>query len=103
MANTKSSSSQAVALKYEASDAPTIIAKGEGGIAEEIIRLANESNVPLYENAELVQLLAQLKLGDNIPEVLYKVIAEVIAFAYYLQGKTTGTPNKDIPAGFKLK
>lgn len=77
----------AVALKYDGDDAPTITATGEGSIAEEIIRIANEANIPLYENADLVELLSKLELGDHIPDVLYRVIAEIIAFAYYLQGK----------------
>lgn len=77
----------AVALKYDGDDAPTITATGEGSIAEEIIRIAKEANIPLYENADLVELLSKLELGDHIPDVLYRVIAEIIAFAYYLQGK----------------
>ena len=77
----------AVALKYDGDEAPTITATGEGAIAEEIIRIAKEANIPLYENADLVELLSKLELGDHIPEMLYKVIAEIIAFAYYLQGK----------------
>ena len=83
----------AVALKYDGDDAPTITATGEGSIAEEIIRIAKEANIPLYENADLVELLSKLELGDHIPEVLYRVIAEIIAFAYYLQGKVPGDFN----------
>ena len=82
----------AVALKYDGEEAPTITATGEGSVAEEIIRIAKEANIPLYENADLVALLSKLELGDNIPEVLYKVIAEIIAFAYYIQNK--------VPEGF---
>ena len=82
----------AVALKYDGDEAPTITATGEGSIAEEIIRIAKEANIPLYENTDLVELLSKLELGDHIPEVLYRVIAEIIAFAYYLQGK--------VPEGF---
>ncbi len=78
----------AVALKYDEETAPKVTAKGEGDLASEIIRIARESNVPLYENPELVGLLAKIELGDEIPETLYRVIAEIIAFAYYLQGKT---------------
>ena len=88
-------SATAVALKYDGEDAPTITATGEGSVADEIIRIAKEANVPLYENADLVALLSKLELGDNIPEVLYKVIAEIIAFAYHIQGK--------VPEGFDQK
>lgn len=43
--------------------------------------------MPIYENAELVRLLAELELGDAIPGPLYRSIAEIIAFAWYLKGK----------------
>lgn len=79
--------SRAIALKYDEVSAPKLIAKGESAIADEIISLAQEFGVPLYENTELVGILSKLELGDEIPEVLYRVIAEIIAFAYHLQGK----------------
>ena len=79
---------QAIALQYDEINAPKLVAKGEHDVAEEIIKLAKEFGVPLYENSELVELLAKLELGDEIPEVLYRVIAEVIAFAYHIKGKT---------------
>lgn len=73
---------QAVALFYDGSAAPTITAKGEGQVAEDIIALALESGVPLCDNAPLVDLLSKMSLGDTIPEELYVVVAHVIAFAY---------------------
>lgn len=81
---------KAIALKYDEVSAPKLSAKGEAEIAEEIIRIAEAHGVPLYENSELVGILAKLELGDEIPEILYRTIAEVIAFAYYLQGKVPG-------------
>lgn len=77
----------AVALHYDGDNAPQVSAKGHGALAEEIIRLARENNIPLQENAELVSLLSKLELGEEIPEALYIAVAEIIAFAYYLQGK----------------
>ena len=56
-------------------------------LAEAILAIAREHDVPIYENAELVKLLARLELGDAIPEALYRTIAEIIAFAWYLKGK----------------
>jgi len=79
--------SQAIALKYDEITAPKLTAKGQDDLANEIIRLAQEHNIPIYENSELVRILSTLELGDEIPEILYRVIAEIIAFAYYLQGK----------------
>lgn len=84
--------SKAVALTYDGSSAPVISAAGESALAEEILRIAREHEVPIYENAELVEILARLEVGSEIPELLYRAIAEIIAFVYMLKGKT--------PAGF---
>jgi len=79
-----------VALKYDGESAPRITAKGRGYIAEEILTIAREHNIPMYEDPELVKLLSQLELGDEIPRSLYLAVAEVIAFAYSISGKTLG-------------
>lgn len=76
---------KAIALFYDGNRAPVVSAKGVGREAEEIIRIADEAGVPLCDNAPLVELLAQLELGDSIPESLYIAIAHIIAFAYKLQ------------------
>jgi len=76
-----------VALQYDGENAPAVIAKGSGHIAEEILKIAAENNIPLHEDAELAQLLSQLELGDEIPRALYVTIAQVIAFAYIISGK----------------
>lgn len=78
---------QAIALSYDGSNAPSLTAKGDDELAEAILAIAREYEVPIYENAELVRLLARLELGDAIPEPLYRTIAEIIAFAWYLKGK----------------
>lgn len=85
---TSSSRETAVALKYDGKRAPTVAASGMDEVAEEIIRIAREHEVPLYENAELAGILARLDLDEEIPETLYRVIAEILAFAFNLQGKT---------------
>lgn len=87
--------SSAVGLKYqqapaqagEKSQAPTIIAKGFGELADEIIALAKDSGVLIHEDPYLSDFLATLDLGQEIPEQLYHVIAELISFSYVLQGK----------------
>lgn len=78
---------QAIALKYDGTHAPTLTAKGDDELAEEILKIARDYDVPIYENAELVKLLARMELGDSIPEELYRTIAEIIAFAWNLKGK----------------
>jgi len=83
---------QAIALSYDGQQAPTLSAKGDDELAEAILAIAREHEVPIYENAELVRLLARLELGEQIPEALYLTIAEIIAFAWQLRGK--------VPYGF---
>mgnify|MGYP003126295181 FL=1 len=85
---TQQESRAAVALKYDGEKAPTISATGTHELAEEIIRIAREHNVPLYENAELASILARLSLNEEIPESLYRVIAEILAFAFHIRGLT---------------
>ncbi len=77
----------AVALHYDGESAPQVTAKGSGELAEQIMAIARQHDIPLQENAELVQLLSQLELGDEIPQELYLAIAEIIAFTYMLKGK----------------
>ena len=79
---------RAVALSYDGQRAPVVSAAGSGDVAEQIIALAREHGIPLFENAELLKLLAQVDLGEEIPETLYLCIAQVIAFAYKIQGKS---------------
>lgn len=78
---------QAIALSYDGVNAPSLTAKGDDELAEAILAIAREYEVPIYENADLVRLLARMELGDAIPEALYRTIAEIIAFAWYLKGK----------------
>lgn len=77
----------AVALLYDGENAPRVTAKGRGKLAEEILTLARENDIPLEKDPELVSILAQIPLGDEVPEALYRAIAEVIAFAYLVSGK----------------
>ncbi|WP_207062453.1 EscU/YscU/HrcU family type III secretion system export apparatus switch protein [Motiliproteus sp. SC1-56] len=76
---------RAVALTYDKERAPYVSAKGQGLIADEIIRVAREHGVLLHEDPALVESLAVLELGQEIPAALYQAIAEVIAFAYSLR------------------
>ena len=76
---------KAIVLKYEGVGAPLVTASGEGIVAEQIIDLARQLGVPMYENAELTELLSMLELGDEIPHDLYVIIAQIIALAYSLK------------------
>lgn len=83
----KSAPRFAIALEYDGKQAPIVTARGHHEIADEILQLAEQENIPVHEDAELSLLLEQLDLGDHIPEALYLVIAEVLSFAYRLSGK----------------
>lgn len=86
---------RAIALEYDGENAPTVTATGEGELAEEIIRIAREHNIPLRQDADLTALLKGLQLGEEIPPVLYRVIAEVIAYAYWVSGKVPVNKDKN--------
>ena len=77
----------AIALEYDGEDSPVVTATGHRELADEILDLARQANIPVHEDEELSLLLAQLDLGDHIPEALYFVIAEILSFAYKLSGK----------------
>jgi flagellar biosynthesis protein len=74
----------AAALNYDRKKdiAPKVIAKGKGIIAEKIIALAKQNNIPLKSDPALVQILSKLDIDEQIPVTLYKAIAEILAFVY---------------------
>lgn len=80
-------SPRAVALKYDQKKdrAPKVVAKGRGHIAEKIIAVARENNLPLYQDQNLIQILEALDLETEIPPELYRAVAEVLAFIYRLE------------------
>lgn len=70
----------AVALKYEDGGVPIVVAKGRGTVAEAITQTARDNGVMVEENAILAEALSQVELDAEIPEALYKAVAEVIIF-----------------------
>jgi flagellar biosynthesis protein len=79
----------AAALKYDPQkDAtPVLAAKGRGFIAEKIIDIAKKNRIPIKEDQNLVQILSKLEIDEQIPAVLYKAVAEILAFVYSLNEK----------------
>lgn len=80
--NGKEENLQAAALKYNAKtdQAPYIVALGQGEIARNIIKTAAENKIPVIEDKPLTQMLNSLSVGDEIPEELYEVVAQVLIF-----------------------
>ena len=70
----------AVALHYDRTGAPRVVAKGKGTIGEKIIEVAKANNIPIEENEVLAGALSNVELGDEIPAELYKAVAEVLIF-----------------------
>ena len=80
----------AVALHYNPKSgdgAPCVVAKGQGAVAEEILRLAREHDVPLRQDPALAGALATLNIGMTIPPELFRAVAEVLAFIYKMNAK----------------
>ncbi len=82
--NTDEQDKKAVAVKYdrEKDHAPRVTAKGRSLMAERIIEVAKEHDIPMYEDKELVQVLEALDLDTEIPPEMFRAVAEVLAFIY---------------------
>ena len=87
----------AVSLEYEGTGAPKVTAKGRGYIADEIIKKANEHDIPVQKNHDLVKLLAEVELNQEIPEQLYEAVAQVLIFAYEISGKKIPSKEDQLP------
>jgi len=73
---------QAVALQYDKDKdiAPRIVASGQGVIAENILKTAEENEVFIRQDSNLVRELMAFKVGTEIPPELYEVVAQILAF-----------------------
>lgn len=80
----KASRKKAVALRYDAEKetSPKIVGKGAGHLAEKLLELAREHNIPIHEDSDLVNILSKLELNDEIPPSTYIAVAEILAFIY---------------------
>jgi len=74
----------AVALRYDddRDQAPKVAAKGWGEVAEKILAIAREHDIPLYEDPDLLEVLSKLDITEEIPPELYQAVAEVLSFIY---------------------
>ena len=75
---------KAAALRYdkEKESAPRVIAKGKGKSAENIIKVAELHNLPIKKDEDLIELLSNVEIDKEVPEALYKAVAEVFSFIY---------------------
>jgi flagellar biosynthesis protein len=75
---------KAVALKYDKQkdDAPRVVAKGQGQVAENIIELAKKHDIPIKDDPDLIEVLSSLEINEAIPSEIYVAVAELLAFVY---------------------
>lgn len=86
LAPMKTSERSAIAIKYdiEKDAAPVILAVGKGSFAEEILKVAEDNKIPLFEDKNLANLLIKLEVDTEVPAELYTLVAEVLAFVFRL-------------------
>lgn len=80
---------RAVALGYNKKNdnAPKVLASGAGEIANNILRLAREHDIPIKEDPDLVEILSKVEVNQEIPQNLYKAVAEIFSFLYKVTNK----------------
>ena len=80
----------AAALEYDPAydNAPVLSAFGQGELAQRIIDTAQDAGVPVIEDPSLASLLKQVSIGDEIPESLYEVVAQLLIFLGETESKT---------------
>ncbi|MGM8931096.1 EscU/YscU/HrcU family type III secretion system export apparatus switch protein [Salinicola halophyticus] len=82
---------RAIAMAYsgERTDAPRVVAKGYGNVADRIIELGQQEGVFVHDSPELVALLMQVDLDARIPESLYQVVAELLVWIGQIDSAAT--------------
>lgn len=79
--STQPKKNKAAAIRYvQGDDAPSVIAKGQGIVADKILEKATEHEIPVYKDAKLADELTKIEIGDYIPPELYTVVAEIMVF-----------------------
>lgn len=80
----------AVALGYdqEKHNAPVVLAKGQGEVAERIIRIALDNDIEIHQDADLLQILKAVDIDAEIPVEAFAAVAEIISYIYRQNAKT---------------
>lgn len=80
----------AVALGYDPSkhDAPTVLAKGQGEIAQKIIQIAIDEGIEIHQDADLIQILKAVDIDSEIPIEAFAAVAEIISYIYKANNTT---------------
>lgn len=91
----RSVNTTAVALRYTGDGAPRVTAIGKGEVAQRILQLAKQHDIPLLEDPRLASALASVDLGAEIPSTLYLAVAKVLAFAYSVGDKAAASSQNE--------
>ena len=86
----------AIAIQYDPDQmaAPVVVAKGQNLVAQKIKEIAREHDIPCVENKPLAQTLFKAaEIGQEIPQDLYKAVAEVLAYVFRLRGDAASMAN----------
>lgn len=95
-------SDRAAALKYDGNNAPVVVAAGSGYIAQKIVEVAENKDIPVYEDNSLATLLSQLKCGTEIPPELYQAVVDIyVYFLNYNEKKAEESQKKSISKSVK--
>ncbi len=80
---------RAVGVRYRhgEDETPFVVSRGEGVIAEDILRVAREQDIPIHQDSGLVDALLRLDYMQEIPEELFTIVAEVLVYAYETLGR----------------
>jgi flagellar biosynthesis protein len=80
---------KAVALSYDSAinNSPKVVGKGSGKLADRIIDIAKQNNLPIKEDPNLIELLSKVELDKEVPSNMYKAVAEVFKFLYEVSNK----------------
>jgi flagellar biosynthesis protein len=83
---------KAATLSYKGRKTPIISALGENEQAMAILKMAQEHDIPLYEDADLVNILSRLEVGQAVPPELFEWVASILAFSFFAKN--------EVPDGF---
>ena len=84
----------AVAISYErgSDNAPRVVAKGRGHVAETILAIAREHGIAVRNDAALAEVLAQIELDRQIPVEAYVAVAEILSYLYRARNESGARP-----------
>ncbi len=88
---------QAVALKYDhqPGGAPKVVASGRGEVAQKILAAARQAGVEIVADADLLEILGKVPIGQEIPPELFQAVAEILAFVYQANNRFAARSGRD--------